>query len=109
MTLTVLESFPEPRPTTNPYIVMLREALEGTPGVRVLTFSWRTALTADYDVFHVHWPDILASGQSPLKTLARQALLALLLLRLRLTRTPVVRTLHNLGRRDGASRRETVL
>ncbi len=109
MPLTVLESFPEPRPTTNPYIVMLREALEGTPGVRVLTFSWRTALTADYDVFHVHWPDILASGHTPLKKLARQVLLVLLLLRLWLSRTPVVRTLHNLGRPDGASRREIVL
>lgn len=107
--LVVQQSFPEPRPTTNPYLVLLRDAIASTPGVRVLTFSWRSALTARYDVFHVHWPEILLTGSSEPKTLVRQALTLLLLTRLRLTRTPLVRTLHNLGRPAGLSRRSRAL
>jgi glycosyltransferase involved in cell wall biosynthesis len=106
---TVLQSFPEPRETTNPYVVLLREALERTPGTRVLTFSWRHALTARYDAFHAHWPEVWVDGNSPLKKLARQALFALFLLRLRLTRVPLVRTVHNLDLPEGLTRRQTVL
>jgi beta-1,4-mannosyltransferase len=105
-TLVVQQSFPEPRPTTNPYIVMLRDALAATPGLEVRTFSWRRALTADYDVFHVHWPEILVTGSTPLKTLARQALFVVLVLRLRLRRIPWVRTQHNLELPSGISRRQ---
>ncbi|TFV52996.1 glycosyl transferase [Blastococcus sp. TF02A-35] len=94
--LRVLQSFPEPRPTTNPYLVMLRDALAEVPGLEVRTFSWRRALTGRYDVFHVHWPEILVSGNGPLRTAVRRLLFAALLLRLRLRRTAVVRTVHNL-------------
>lgn len=107
--LVVLQSFPRPRPTTNPYLVMLRDSLEALPGVEVLTFSWPQALRGGYDVFHVHWPEILVNGRSPLKKLVRQVLFVLLVLRLRLTRTPLVRTMHNLQLPEGISRRETWL
>ena len=107
--LAVLQSFPDPRPTTNPYIVMLARSLRAEPGVAVLTFNWRRALLGRYDVFHVHWPEILVSGHSQVKTLGRQALFALLMLRLAATRTPVVRTVHNLERSPGLSRRQRVL
>ncbi len=107
--LVVLQSFPDPRPTTNPYLVMLGRSLAASPGVRVLTFSWRRALLGGYDVFHVHWPEILVSGHSPPKKLVRQFLFVLLLLRLRVTRTPLVRTMHNLHLPEGISRRETFL
>ncbi|WP_243696826.1 glycosyltransferase [Labedella endophytica] len=108
-TLIVQQSFPDPRPTTNPYIVMLREQLAVTPGLGVRTFSWRRAIVGRYDVFHVHWPEILVTGHSPLKTAARQLLTAALLARLQLTRTPIVRTVHNLHRPDGLSRTQNVL
>ncbi len=105
----VLVSFPPPRPTTNPYITQLASALEATDGVEVRYFGFREALLGRYDVFHVHWPEILGAGQSPLKALARQALTALFLARLALTRTAVVRTVHNLERPSGISRREQAL
>jgi len=107
--LVVLQSFPAPRPTTNPYIVMLARSLRAEPGVTVSTFSWRRALLGRYDVFHVHWPEILTSGHSPVKTLGRQTLFALFLLRLTVTRTPVVRTVHNLERSPGLSYRQRLL
>lgn len=107
--LVVLQSFPRPRPTTNPYLVMLARSLEALPDVRVLTFSWRRALRGGYGVFHAHWPEILVSGASPLKKAVRQLLFALLMLRLRATGTPLVRTVHNLELPSGISRREVAL
>jgi glycosyltransferase involved in cell wall biosynthesis len=104
--LIVQQSFPEPRPTTNPYLVMLRDSIREQPGVQLRTFSWRGVLTRRFDVFHVHWPEILVSGQSPLKAIVRQGFTLLLLAKLALTRTPIVRTVHNLDLPDGISRRE---
>ncbi|MFP3466532.1 glycosyl transferase [Leifsonia sp. SIMBA_070] len=107
--LTVLQSFPEPRATTNPYIVMLAAAIREQPDAKLLTFSWRTALTHRYDVFHIHWPEILLEGRTPLRALARQLLTALLLLRIAVLRTPVVRTVHNLDLPEGINRRQRFL
>lgn len=101
--LVVLQSFPTPKPTTNPYLVMLAESLRAVPGVTVKTFAWRTALFGRYDVFHVHWPEILVTGHSPAKTLAKQLLTIAFLARLRLTGTPLVRTVHNVGAPEGLS------
>lgn len=107
--LTVLQSFPVPRPTTNPYLVMLAASLRATPGVRVINFTWREALFGRYDVFHVHWPEILVDGRSAVKKAARQAFTILLLVKLRAGRVPIVRTLHNLERPQGISRLENFL
>jgi len=105
--LVVLESFPEPRPTTNPYLVQLVRSLPAD--VHVLTFTWRRALTASYDLFHLHWPENLPRGTTRVRTAARQALTALLLLRLAVRRTPMVRTLHNTGPHEPGGRLERAL
>lgn len=105
----VLQSFPTPRSTTNPYLIMLAESLARVPSVLVKNFSWPTALFTRYDVFHVHWPEILVSGHTPLKKLARQLLFCTLLVRLRLLGTPIVRTVHNIELPDGISRGEVAL
>lgn len=108
-TLVVLQSFPVPRPTTNPYLVMLGEHLEEIDDVAVLNFSWRHAIFGHYDVYHSHWPEILVGANGPLKALMKQLFVAIFLTRLRLTRTPIVRTLHNIYRPDGMSRRQNYL
>ena len=107
--LRVLESFPEPRPTTNPYIVMLKECLDAHPDLSVDTFTWRRAFTRRYDVFHAHWPEILVSGSSPVRKAVRQVLFAGFVLRLRLSRTAIVRTRHNLELPQGITRGEITL
>lgn len=107
--ITVLQSFPVPRPDTNPYTSLLEQALRAQPGLTSLNFTWRTALFGRYDVFHAHWPEILVNGHSPLKKLVRQALFVLFLLRLTLRRTAVVRTVHNVDLPSGISRREVWL
>lgn len=107
--LTVLQQFPVPRPTTNPYLVMLAEHLRRVPHVTVLNFSWKTAFIAQYDVFHVHWPEILGIGANPAKALLRQILTAGLLVRLQLTRVPIVRTVHNVELPADLNRRQRLL
>ena len=105
--LTVLQSFPAPRPTSVlPYTLLLADRLRDLPGVTVLYFDWRTALLGRYDVFHVHWPEILVNGHSPLKKLVRQVFTLGLLAKLKLTRTPLVRTVHNVDLPKGIGRRE---
>jgi beta-1,4-mannosyltransferase len=108
--ITVLQSFPAPRATSvNPYTRLLAEHLAAVEGVTVRTFSWRTALLGRYDAFHAHWPEILVDGHSPLKKLVRQAFTLALVARLAVTRTPIVRTVHNVGLPSGISRRERML
>ncbi len=107
--LTVLMSFPRPRATTNPYIVQLHDALTGLPDVQVLPFSYRAAFTRRVDLFHAHWPESLISGRSRPKDAVRQVLYLLLLARLALTRSPIVRTLHNIGLPTGLSRTQRLL
>lgn len=93
MRIVVLQSFPTPRETTNPYLAQLvRSAADG---VTMRGFSWRTALFGRYDVLHLHWPEVLLRGTSRPRTALRRALFAAVLLRTRLSRIPVVRTLHN--------------
>lgn len=58
-------------------------------------FSWPNALFSRYDVFHVHWPEFLVRHKSPVRAYLLRFLFTCLILRLKLTRTPVVRTVHN--------------
>ena len=91
--LRVLESFREPRPTTNPYVVLLLRSLTG---VQAHTFSWPVALLGRYDVLHVHWPEVVVDRRNPVRAAGAALLFVLVLLRCRLTRRAVVRTAHNL-------------
>jgi beta-1,4-mannosyltransferase len=53
-----------------------------------------------FDVFHVHWPDVLVRGRTPMRGSARSLLYLLVLVRLRLQRKALVRTLHDLAPYD---------
>lgn len=101
--LVVLQSFPTPRPTTNPYIVMLKDALDARPDVELHTFGWRTAFLRRPDVFHVHWPDLFVVGTSPGRAFGKQLAFLAMLVKFRLTRTAIVRTMHNLERTRATS------
>lgn len=97
----VMQTFGEPRKTTNPYIIMLRDALVSSPDVEHIPFGWRTALTARYDVLHVHWADTLLSARHWWTRAGKRAAFAILLARLRWTGVAVVRTVHNVSSRGG--------
>lgn len=103
----VLQSFKGLRATTNPYLHQLVTALP--PEIIWLPFSWRTALLGRYDVLHVHWFEVLLRGRDRRRTVARQVAATLLLARLLLSRTPVVRTMHNLQPHETGGRYERLL
>lgn len=94
--MRVLESFRRPKKTTNPYITQLFHALNDE--AEVIAYRPTAALFGRYDVVHLHWPELLVGGHNWRGRTARRAVTSLLLLRWRLTRVPLVRTLHNLER-----------
>ncbi|NNM46678.1 glycosyltransferase [Knoellia koreensis] len=102
--IRVLLSFPPPVVTSNPYNVMLAEAVADVPGVRVANFSWREALLGQYDVFHAHWPESAMAGRDRLRRAAKQVLFAVIVLRMRCKGVAWVRTMHNLALPEGISR-----
>ncbi len=104
--IIVLESLTRIRSTTNPYLIQLVDALQATPGVAVELFSFKRGILGRYDVFHVHWPETLFTSAKLAGRWYRRVLTTALLARLRLTRTPVVRTWHNLERPSGLGRIE---
>jgi beta-1,4-mannosyltransferase len=92
--LRVLESVAPPDGTTKFVDQVVRFA---PADVHFTYFSWPQALLGRYDVFHVHWPEFLMRGRNQAVRLVRTCLTALLLVRLRATATPIVRTLHNVA------------
>lgn len=97
-------SFRQPRPTSNPYLSLLTAALRETGEVEPLYFSWRTALLGSYDVFHVQWPETLIAGSTWLRARVNELRYAALLARLAITRTPLIRTAHNVDTHTPATR-----
>jgi len=103
--LVVLFSTEAPGEKTNPYLTQLYDALPD--GVEIRHFSMRAALLSRYDILHLHWPEYLMRHPSATGTWAKRLCTWLLLMRLRINHTPVVRTLHNLQPHEsqGASER----
>ncbi len=102
--VAVLESFREPKETTNPYITQLYRGLRRCPWATVEAFDYRKALLGRYDVVHVHWPELLVGGHRGVGRFARRVLTAFVITRWRICSTPVVRTVHNLERPQGIAR-----
>lgn len=102
--ITVLQSLSPPDGTTR----YVNQVVEGAPDtVTMRFFSWRAALFGRYDVFHVHWPELLIRAPRPLKARLRRGALYALLLRTRLQRIPIVRTIHNLTPHEAGANAET--
>jgi beta-1,4-mannosyltransferase len=66
------------------------------PEVSITYRTWKSAFTGRYDVFHIHWPELLVRAKNPVTSAGRGLALLILLGRLRLGRVAIVRTLHNL-------------
>lgn len=102
--LTVLHTLRPPDGTTK-YVDLVVGAT--APGTRLRFFGWGTALLGRYDVLHLHWPELLVrDSRRPWLRVVRRRLLDVLVLRLALTRTPLVWTAHNLAPHEGGPRAE---
>lgn len=104
--ITVLHSVAGPDGTTR-FIVQLVEG--APPGLELKFFSWPRAIFGSYDVFHVHWPEFLIRSRFYPWTLVQRLLFIILLVRLRLQKIPLVRTLHNVKPHEPGGRFETAL
>src|SRR5215218_7739578 len=104
--LRVLQSFGTPGPRTNPYFTQL---FSSTSDAVQLPFSWRTALFGRYDVFHVHFVDVVFLRRSRLKSVAGGILFLAVLVRARLLHVPIVRTMHNTAAHEKRSRATNAL
>lgn len=98
----VLQSFREPRRTTNPYLVQLRDSLDQVADVT--TFSWPRALGGRYDVLHVHWPEVVVERRSRMRHWAACAAFAATVLQASRRGRVLVRTVHNRAPHDEVDR-----
>lgn len=73
------------------------------------TLSVRDVLLQNYDVFHIHWPEIMIRGKSRLQTWVRKLAFLVMLSILYLRKTPVVRTIHNVKPHESTTRLERLL
>lgn len=90
--LTVLLSLKAPDGTTR----FVDQIVTFKPQQEVVKyFSWRTALLGSYDVLHVHWPEWMLRHSRCGVRWAKYVFMLLLLLKLSLKSTAVVRTIHN--------------
>ena len=108
MTVRVLEVLERPDGTTR-YADQMVEHLPDD--VAISWFTWRRARTERVDVLHVHWPEWLVRTRPstlPRRVATRAAFVALMV-RLRLTRTAIVRTEHNPEPHEPGGRTERAL
>jgi beta-1,4-mannosyltransferase len=96
-TLRVLISEPRSDRMSNPYITQLFNALDDQPGIEVLSASLRNLLWTPFDVFHVHWAEVLVRKRTALRSVVAVAVFGILLARIELMKKPVVRTVHNVN------------
>lgn len=96
--ITVLLSLSPPNGTTR-YVDQIVSG--APPQVTFRFFSWRRAIAGavrgGYDVFHVHWPEMIIRDDNAVKALLRRRALAALLVLARMRRIAIVRTIHNLS------------
>ncbi|MGC0366350.1 beta-1,4-mannosyltransferase [Rhodococcus sp. 27YEA15] len=106
--LQVMLSVRGPHKTTNPYVVKLADSIRDH-GVSVRYFNWNTALFGRYDLIHIHWPEVMIRRDGALAQAAARARFAMLMTRLQFTKTPIVRTAHNVRAHESGSRIEGIL
>ena len=77
----------------NPFLYLLNRHLE--THVTLVTNSWKNMLFTKYDVLHIHWPEYLFYGKNRKPNIFKLIALVALILRNKVTRTPIVTTYHD--------------
>lgn len=102
--MRVMQSSRTLRPTTNPYLKQLYQTVG--QHVDLTLFSWREALLGRFDVFHIHWPELLIRGSNRRRTALRRLATLMVLTRIRCSRRVIVRTVHNIEPHEPGSKWE---
>ncbi|MEV4687290.1 hypothetical protein [Microbacterium sp. LWH3-1.2] len=98
----VMMSFTPPTAASNPYVHLLVASLNDA-GVKVEFFSWRRLLRGSVRLLHVHWPETMLQRRTRIGRVVSRVLFLLLLVRVKLRWTAVVRTVHNRAPHEGAA------
>lgn len=83
----------------NPYNALLYRDIE-IAGHRVSEYSHKTAITKQYDIIHLHWPDGYIDVANWVKVIQRALLLAIIIMVSKIKRAKLVWTVHNLEPHD---------
>lgn len=67
------------------------------PGLRFSFFRWPFGIFARFDIFHLHWPEAMLRDRNTIFRWVKTILMGLFIIRLRVQKIPVVRTVHNLA------------
>jgi beta-1,4-mannosyltransferase len=90
-----MHSFFEPTEESNPFISLMLK-FTADDECHPVTMSWRKLLLGKYDILHIHWPEQLLRSDSVVRRAAKRVVFAVGLLRNRIERKPIVRTVHNI-------------
>lgn len=89
------------RPGGNPFVGLLVASLDAD--IATVPFSWKRALTGQFDVFHAHWPEYLLHSRRTVARALRMVALLLVVVRCRVLRRRITVTVHNKAAHDGAT------
>lgn len=100
--ITVLQCALRPPKGASGYIDQI--TTHAPADIRFRYLSVGAMLFGDFDVVHLHWPDFLVRGVTPVLSPVHMLVASAFVARLRLSGTPVVSTMHNLAPHEGVSR-----
>lgn len=96
--LTVMQALGDPAKglgTANPYTRLLVDSLP-TNKIRTTYFSWSTIFINKFDIFHVHWPELLFRHKFAAVRWLKCITFLIFIARIKVQRKAIVRTIHNL-------------
>lgn len=88
-------AFPKDRFSQNPHISNFYKQVEKSADFTVKDLTSVNAFIEKFDVFHLHWPEFFIV-KSPVKCLFRLSFFAILIVFLKIRKTKIVWTVHNL-------------
>lgn len=96
--MTVLQVLPDPErypgPIENPYTSLVVGNLDDRV-VRTTYFNWKRVFWQRFDIVHFHWPEYMTRHRLRVLATVKCILLWAFIIRVRLTRSAIVRTVHN--------------
>lgn len=102
--LVVMHTTADKKDKGNPYTLMLLASMPAE--IRAVDFDWARGIAGRLDVIHLHWPELLLRDPNPLRRGAKKILFTLMFLRLMITATPIVQTVHNTSPHEDGTRYE---
>jgi beta-1,4-mannosyltransferase len=78
----------------NPFVQLWSDSLDSD--FNLVPFTWTRALLGNYDIVHFNWPEYLFVYRSKIKHFAGWLLTLFLVIRMKATRIPYVRSFHDI-------------